>query len=112
MKSQHRKDLEAHAKSIGISFTDATTDTAIMYAIEKQEAAIARATTGIPDPGPGEGRTNARVIWKNVHSSEGKHFKGETYHFLEDDFLMLDDKDAIKEVRETKKAKTEDKDAA
>ena len=49
--------------------------------------------------------TKVRVLWPNVHTSQGKKFKGDEVDGLpEDEVKMLDDKDAVKIVRTRKKA--------
>ena len=67
---------------------------------EPIDPATAHEPTEAQDPEPDDDRQrkNARVLWANVHSRDGKHAKGDEYMFLEDDFETLDGLDAIKAI--------------
>lgn len=82
-----REDKEARATELGIEFDEDTSDAALTRRINKAEAEASE-----PE------RIDAKVLWGNVWSSEGKHMKGDIYAFTAEDFALLDAKDAIKRV--------------
>ncbi len=82
-----REEKEARALALGVEFDEDTSDAALTRRINKAEAEVTE-----PE------RVDAKVLWANVWSSEGKHLKGEVYGFTAEDFALLDGKDAIKRV--------------
>ena len=76
--------MEARATELGVSFNSRTKDDTLATRIAEAETPAVRVA--------------ARVLWRNVWSSEGKHLKDEEYEFLPGDFDLLDSKDAIKRV--------------